>query len=240
MQNKLTAYCLLDKSMLELGPTYLDNYVRMILKEALACGLEAAIVSGNGVDSPIGLDRDIHHGVEVSTSTGYPQKTPKKLSSLLPATYGKLLVNLAKTETWEDEEHNEHGGRLRSFSAVLMICNQVDYLTKIMPATTVMNTAGEYKNNIFPFPTEVIISNEIKTGKAIICLPDEYFFGIGAAKEGNIEYSDDFKFLDDIRTFKIKMYGTGRAYDDTVAILVDIADLKPTFITIQTETNGAG
>lgn len=43
--------------------TYLDNYVRTVLQEALACGLEAAIVSGNGHNCPIGLDRDIHDGV---------------------------------------------------------------------------------------------------------------------------------------------------------------------------------
>lgn len=44
--------------------------------------------------------------------------------------------------------------------------------------------------------------------------------GIGGAKEGVIEYSDEFKFLEDKRTFKIKMYGMGRAYDNTVSVLL--------------------
>ena len=56
--------------------------------------------------------------------------------------------------------------------------------------------------------------------------------GIGGAKEGVIEYSDDFKFLEDKRTFKIKMYGMGRAYDNTVSILLDISALDPAYITV--------
>lgn len=235
-QNKLTAYCLMDQAMLELGPTYIDNYVRTVLKDALACGLEGAIVSGNGLNCPVGLDRDIHHGVTFSTATGYPQKTAKALASLSPAAYGALLANLAVTEAWEDDDEVTHGGRMRKFDKVLFICNQLDYLTKIMPATTIMNAAGTYTKDIFPFPTEVVVSNEVATGKAIVCLPDEYFAGIGSSKEGNIEFSDEFKFLDDVRTFKIKLYGTGRAYDDTVAVLVDISEMAPTYITVQNMT----
>ena len=33
---------------------------------------------------------------------------------------------------------------------------------------------------------------------------------------------------------KIKMYGTGRAYDNTVSILINIADLDPAYITVKT------
>ena len=58
--------------------------------------------------------------------------------------------------------------------------------------------------------------------------------GIGGSKEGVIEYSDDLKFLEDKRVYKIKMYGTGRAYDNTVSILINIADLDPAYITVKT------
>lgn len=58
-QCKLTCYATLPKDMLELGPVFLDNYIRTILIEALACGLENAIVSGTGKNMPIGLDRNI-------------------------------------------------------------------------------------------------------------------------------------------------------------------------------------
>ena len=50
-----------------------------------------------------------------------------------------------------------------------------------------MTAAGTYAKDLFPFPTEVVRSNEVKTGQAILCLPEEYFMGIGGNKDGNIE-----------------------------------------------------
>ena len=221
---KLTAYAVIPQDMLDLGPSFLDNYIRTILKEALYVALEKAIVSGSGKDEPIGLNRDIHEGVNFSTSTGYPEKTAIQVTNFLPANYGPLVAKLAVTEK----------GRMRSFDEVLMICNQVDYLNKIMPATTALTTGGTYARDLFPFPTEVVRSNEVKTGQAILCLPEEYFFGLGESKDGKIEYSDEFKFLQDARTYKIKLHGNGRPYDNTVAIVIDISKLDPAYVTVKT------
>lgn len=222
---KLSAFAVIEKDMLDLGPTFLDNYIRTFLKESLLCALEKAIVDGTGKNQPIGLTRDVSEDVNVSGGI-YPKKEKIAVTDFSPKTYGSLLAKLCVTEK----------GRNRKFNKVLMICNQQDYLTKIMPASTVLNSAGAYVNNLFPFPTDVEISNELATGEAVICLPEEYFMGIGGAKEGVIEYSDEFKFLEDKRVYKIKMYGMGKAYDDTVAILIDISNLDPAFITTKVET----
>lgn len=221
-QCKLSAFAVIEKDMLDLGPVFLDGYIRMFLKDALLCGLEQGIVNGDGNKKPIGLTRDIHEGVSVSGGV-YPKKTPIKVTSFAPAEYGKLLSKMVKNEK----------GRNRKFEKVLMICNQSDYLSKVMPATTVLNGAGAYVNNLFPFPTEVVISNELEDGEAVVCLPEEYFMGIGGSKEGVIEYTDELKFLEDKRVYKIKMYGMGKAYDDTVALLLDISELDPAYITVK-------
>lgn len=223
-QNKLSAFAAIPLDMLDLGPTFLDAYIRAVLKDAILCGLEKAIVDGTGKNQPIGLTRDVSEDVSVSAGV-YPPKTPIAVTSFTPAEYGKLLAKMAKNEK----------GRMRKFGKVLLICNQEDYLTKIMPATTVQNTSGTYINNLFPFPTDVTISNELETGKAVICLPEEYFMCIGGAKEGVITYSDEYKFLEDMRYYKIKTYGAGKAYDDTVSILLDITGLNPAYITVNTD-----
>lgn len=137
---------------------------------------------------------------------------------------------MAKTEEYTDDNSKKHGGRTRKFGSVLMIVNQVDYLTKIMPATTLLNTNGAYVKDVFPFPTEVVISNEVETGKAILCLPNEYFMAMGGAKEGVIEYSKDFQFLDDATTYKIKTYGNGKCTDNTCSLLLDISGLEEAVI----------
>lgn len=219
---KLTAFAVIPMDMLDLGPEFLDNYIRTIMKEALYVALEKSIVSGNGKNQPIGLNRDIHEGVDFNSSTGYPEKAAVEVTSFLPAEYGPVVAKLAKTEK----------GVMRTFDSVLMICNQEDYLTKVMPATTVLNTAGTYSRDLFPFPTEVVRSNEVETGKAILCLPEEYFFGLGSSKDGKIEYSDEYKFLEDTRTYKIKLHGNGRPWDNTVAIVLDISKLDPAYITV--------
>ncbi|MCI9110893.1 phage major capsid protein [uncultured Clostridium sp.] len=223
VQCKLSAFTVIEKDMLDLGPVFLDGYIRMFLKDALLCGLEKAIVNGTGKDQPIGLTRNISEDVTI-TGGVYPKKEKIVVETFAPAEYGKLLSRMVKNEK----------GRSRKFNKVLLICNQGDYLSKVMPATTVLNGAGAYVNNLFPFPTDTVISNELEDGEAIICLPEEYFMGIGGAKEGIIEYSDELKFLEDKRVYKIKMYGMGKAYDNTVSLLIDISNLDPAYITVKT------
>lgn len=221
--NKLSAFMIVPVDMLQLGARFIDNYVRMLLVEAIALGLEYGIVKGTGVNEPVGLIRDIHEGVSFNTETGYPAKEKIAVKDFTPANYGDLLARLAKTEK----------GNSRRITGVTLICNQSEYFKKIMPATTFHNTDGLYTRDVFPFPTDVVISNELADNEAVLCLPEEYFFGLGSNKKGTIEYSDEFKFLEDARTYKIKMHGNGRAYDNTVALYLDITDIDPAFITVK-------
>ena len=57
--DKLSAFIPVAKSMLDLGPAWLDRYVRAILGEALAFGLEEAIVNGTGKNMFIGMNRQV-------------------------------------------------------------------------------------------------------------------------------------------------------------------------------------
>lgn len=226
-QNKLSCYCFIEKGMLDLGPTFLDGYIRAILKEAMANGLEYGVVKGTGYKEPIGLIRDIHAGVSFTTGTGYPEKTTGQgkysATSFETADYGKLVSYLAKTEK----------GATRSFNHVVLVCNLVDYLTKVMPATTVRTPQGTYVNDVFPFPTDVVVSNQVDTGEAIMFVEDEYKLFAGGQRGQVIEYSDDYKFIEDLRYFKVKQYADGRAFDNTSAILLDISNLEPTYTTVK-------
>lgn len=222
-QNKLSAYAIIELGMLDLGPTFLDGYIRAVLSEAIMAGLELAIVSGTGVNEPVGLIRDIHEGVSYSSTTGYPAKTKVALKSFTPADYGAVLAQLATTES----------GHKRKFTSVGLICNQTDYLTKVMPATTALNANGTYVNNLFPFPTNVYVSNALTDGEAVLFLESEYFMGMGGSKNGVIEYSDEAKFLEDQRVFKVKQYGAGRAFDNTSALYLNISGLAPAYINVR-------
>lgn len=216
-QRKLSAFLPIAKSMLDLGPVWMDKYIRTILAEALALGLEEGIINGTGKDMPIGMNRQVGENVVV-TGGVYPLKTLVPVNSLDPITYGSLLGTMAIDEK----------GNPRVITEVVLIVNPVDYLTKIMPATTVRTAAGTYNNNVFPFPTKAIQSVVVEQGKAIIGIGKRYFMGIGTAKSGKIEYSDDYKFLEDERVYLVKLYGHGEPLDNKAFVYADITGLVPT------------
>ena len=91
---KLSAFIPVCKAMLELGPEWLDNFVRKVLYEALANGLEYGIVDGTGKDMPIGMTRHVGEGVTV-TGGVYPRKNKIKLNALTPDAIGNLLGLIA-------------------------------------------------------------------------------------------------------------------------------------------------
>lgn len=227
---KLTAYMFVTFDMLDLGPAWIDKYVRETLAEALSVGLETAIVDGNGVNQPVGMTRNFTGSF--NSSTGYARNSATAIKALDTDTYGTLLSTLAKAPN----------GNIRTISEVVLIVNPVDYFTKVMPATTVLAPDGTYRNNIFPFPTKLIQSVGAPEGHAIIGLAPRYFMGMGTAKGGKLEYDDSYKFIEDLRTYKIKLYGMGKPLDKNAFIYLDISNLKnvlPTFKVVTETTTGS-
>lgn len=214
--NKLSAFLPVGKAMLDLGPVWMDKYVRTILTEAIYNGLENAIICGTGKNEPIGMTRQVGEGVTV-TGGVYPEKETVTVESLDPVAYGTLLSTLTKTEK----------GNARTVTHVIMIVNPTDYLTKIMPATTIRSADGRYVSDVFPFPTTVIQSKYVAENRMIVGIGQRYFAGIGTAKSGKIEYSDEYRFLEDERVYLTKLYGHGEPLDNNAFLYCDITNLAP-------------
>lgn len=217
-QNKLSAFAVIPMGLLEMGPTFLDSYIRTILKDAIACGLEEAIVKGDGDGKPVGLMMKltgavdgVHQAKEAIAVTDFGVKS-----------MGSLIARMAKTEK----------GQNRPVGKLSLICNANDYYTLVAPAVRVQNMSGAYVDN-FAFPMEVIISEAVETGKAILADLNNYFVGVGFAKEGVIEFSDEAQFVADKRVYKVKTYANGRAIDENSALLLDISGLQPAVITVK-------
>lgn len=219
-QNKLSAFIPVCKAMLDLGPVWLDRYVRAILSEALYLGLEDGILNGKGqtanLHEPIGMRKDLSKAVD--PAAGYADKTKVAMTSLDPVSYGQILANLSKTEN----------GQNRVVQSVILVVNPKDYLTKIMPATTPRATDGIYTHNVFPFPTTVIQSSRMPENEAIIGIGNRYLMAAGTGKSGKIEYSDEYHFLEDERVYLTKFYGHGQPKDNNSFQLLDITNLEPT------------
>lgn len=213
-QKKLSAFIPVCKAMLEIGPAWLDRYVRAILAEAIANGVESAIIDGNGLDEPIGMRRDPDGAID--PANGYDELVPIELNEITPASYGALIAELSVSPNNLNRVVNE----------VIFICNPVDYLTKVLPAVVYQQPDGTYVNR-FPFPTKVVKSAFVPANEAIIGIAKQYFFGLGSGKGGKIEYSDHYHFIEDERVYITKLYGNGKPLDGKSFILLDITDLAP-------------
>lgn len=211
----LTAFLPVAKSMLDLGATWLDSYVREVLKDAIYCGLEEAIVAGTGVNMPIGMMKDIA-AAHVDGSE-YPDKEAIAITRFDAQQYGGIIAKLAKSRN----------GRPRKVGNVIMVVNPVDYFNKVMPATTIQRPDGTYANDVLPYPTTIIQSEEVPANKAVVGLADKYFMGMGTSKDGVIEYDDSYKFLQRERVYAAFLYGNGKPLDNNAFEVLDITNLEP-------------
>lgn len=224
---KLTAFLPVCKSILTLGPAWLDRFVRGVLYEQLACGLENAIISGTGNKQPIGMDRNVGSDASV-TGGNYPQKDAEAITDLSPKTVGALVAKLAKDESGKD----------RKVSGLILVVNPQDYYKLIMPATTLMSPSGQYQRDILPVPADIIPCEAVTAGEAIFGMAKRYFATAGTSAGGKIEYSDHAQFLDDNRVYMIKYHGNGRPKDNNAFLRLNISGLKPLSWAVTAATTG--
>ncbi len=220
----LTAFMPIAKSMLDLGPTWLDSYVRAVLQDALYVGLEEGIVCGTGINMPIGMMKDLN--AARTNEEEYPDKEAIKVTAFTPEIYGNLISKMAISRN----------GRPRSVGEVIMLVNPVDYFQRVMPATTIQRPDGTYANDVFPYPTTAIQCEEVPKGKAVFGIAKQYFMGIGTGKDGTIEYDDSYKFLQRERVYAAFLYGTGKPKDNNSFLVLDISELKPAAYTVITKS----
>lgn len=205
---KLSAYIPVAKSMLDLGPQWLDRFVREVLYESLAIALEEAIVSGTGKDQPIGMIKDLDGAV---VDGEYPDKTATALADFDPATLGaEIMAPLTKNGT-------------RPVPEVIMIVNPLDYWGKIFPNTTRLTADGTYVYGVLPISANIIQSAAVPEGTMIAGVARDYFMGVGSTQK--IDYSDHYKFLEDERTYIAKQYANGKPVDNESFLVFDISSM---------------
>lgn len=222
--DKLSAFLPVSKAMLDLGPNWLDEYVRQVLYEALANGLEYGIINGTGKDEPIGMMRQVGEGVTVTGGT-YPAKSPVKMTALDMTQMGNVTAIIAR----------DSKGQARTVSNLILVVNPVDYFRRVLPATKMLTPEGAYVSTL-PVNAEIVQSAAVPEGKAVYGMANKYFLGAGMAKDGKIEFSDEYRFLEDERVYLIKLYANGFALDNNAFLVLDISKLQPVRFEVVTKT----
>lgn len=210
---KYTAYFLIPKDFVKFNftfaPMWVDQYIRIILSECVAFGLEKTIVQGDGDDQFIGMDRNTSTAVDGV----YSQKTAVELADWDEA-YATVVADMAV----------DANGDYRDVPEVLLVVNPIDYIKKIRRLQNTITHAGIIDMISHTWPTKVVTSAFVGQKKAIAGIAKNYFAAINGGKSGIIEYSDEYQFLEDNRVYTTRVYGNGRPIDNTSFVYLDITD----------------
>lgn len=226
---KLSAFMVVSQDYLELGPVWLDQYIRVTLSNSIAAALENAIVDGTGNGEPIGMTRDVSSSANVIGGV-QPRMEAVTLSDLSPESLGKLVSKLTR-------DPND-ATKSRAVGELVFIVNPFAYWEKIFPATSYRRPDGTWIKDVLPIPATIVQSGALDKSHAVLGIPKNYFAGLGVlGKNGVISYSDEVRFLDDERVYKARMQGNGRPMDECSFLYIDITGLKVTIpVSVKQET----
>jgi hypothetical protein len=210
-QLKLTAFIPLANDMLKLGPVWVERYVRTMITEAMAVGLEKGFVAGTGKDQPIGLLKDLKGNVVDGV---YPDKATAGTLTFEP---GRKTINelkgvvkkLAIRPVGKDEKE-----KVRNVAGkVVMVTNPFDTFD-IQANATIQNAAGVYVTNLpfNPTPTESVF---VPQGKILFFVKGEYIAAMGGTEP--IKKFDQTLAMEDATLYIAKQFATGKPKDNYAA-----------------------
>lgn len=207
---KLSGFLVVCKAMFEIGPEWLDRYVRTLLAEVLAEELEKVVVNGDGNKKPIGMMRDLDGAV---TGGVFPEKTAVALPDFTPATIGeKILAPTTK-------------GGTRTYTGVTLLINPLDYASKFFALGAKRKDDGTWTHDNFAVPgLEIIQTPAVPVGKVVSGKPKDYFMGV--ASEGKIVKSDEVRFIEDQRVYLMRQLAMGKPLDNVSFTVFDISDMS--------------
>lgn len=214
--NSLSAFMFVPRAIINMGYKWIDRFVRTVLLEVNEEGIETGIIAGDGKESPIGLLKDLEGAV---VSGKYPDKEAVVITDFGPDSFGKDVLPTL----------NRNGKR--TVDTIVIIANQNEIDTKIYKATHVLGFNGyvkadNYKNFVY------VACPDVPENKAIAYIPKKYVAGISRM---GIDFSDHYKFLEQLRTYSILTYGNGRLKSNDDAVVLDITNLKELKPIVQTE-----
>lgn len=212
-QLKLTAYAVVPNDMLELGPVWMERYVRTIAVETISVGLEYGFVNGSGQSQPIGLlkDKDPDTGaVTDKTSSGTLTFAPSERGEVVA---GELfgVVNALSTDA--------AGRRRRNLSnKVVMVVNPQDAIA-IQFRNTIQTANGQWVTAL-PYNIQVVESSEVPAKKAIFFVKDEYIAVVAGGYK--LKRFNETLAMEDATLYTIKQFANGRPKDNKTALVYDL------------------
>lgn len=224
-QLKLTAFAVIPKDMLELGPEWVERYVRTLLVESYSVGLEYGLVNGRGPTNsePIGLMKNVDGdtgAVTTKTSSGTLTFAPSQFGEVVAGELHDVIKALS----------TDAAGKARKvLNKVVMVVNPVDAIS-VQFRNTIQTANGQWVTAL-PYNIKVVESEEISEKKALFFVQGQYLAALAGGYKAN--KFDQTLAIEDAMLYTIKQFANGKPKDNKAALLYDL-DIQ--FVVTEPET----
>ena len=212
--NKLTAFAAIPNDMLELGPNYIERYVRTLLVQSYSTGLEQGMLNGRGAANkePIGLTMD----VDPVTSAVTPKVAAGTLT-FAPSQFGETVVGELH-QVVQFLSTDAAGNSVDAIGNIVMVVNPADYVS-VMARNTIQTQAGSFVNNL-PFGITAVQSRAVTAGTAVFFNPTRY----SASLVGGVQIKkfDQTLAIEDATLYTLKQIAYGEPRDNKAAVVYNI------------------
>ncbi|QEL68869.1 MULTISPECIES: phage major capsid protein [unclassified Bacillus cereus group] len=213
-QLKLTAFAAIPNDMLELGPEWVERYVRTLLVESYSVGLEFGFVNGGGsvAHQPVGLMKD------VNATTG--AVTDKKSSGTLtfaPSQFGEVVAG-ELYEVVKALSTDAKGKSRKVLNNIVMVVNPVDSIG-VQARNTIQTSTGQWVMAL-PYNIQTVESEEVPVGKALFFVKGQYLAAIAGGYK--LKKFDQTLAIEDAMLYTIKQFANGKPKDNKAALVYDL------------------
>lgn len=219
-QLALTAFFLISNDTLDLGPQWVDRFVRLCLTEALAEAWEENVIAGDGDNKPIGLLRDpdtVGFTEKVSKGTLTFKDAPTMVSELAGVLKGLSTYTrkIGKNDKTGEKVTRKVDGK------VYLIVNPANYYDIVARVTT-QNASGAFVTNLPFIPQANIIESTYVPENKLIAFVGGQYDATNSRAEKLYVYKETFA-MRRATLYAVDMVGNGRPTDNDAAHVYDIA-----------------
>ncbi|WP_110931067.1 phage major capsid protein [Paenibacillus bouchesdurhonensis] len=215
-QLKLTAYAVIPNDMLELGPEWVERYVRELLKESYSTGLEYGFVNGRGATQkePVGLMKDVAENGAVTT------KTSNGTLTFAPSQFGEVVAGELH-DVVAALSVDAKGKKVKVAGKVVMVVNPTDAIA-VQFRNTIQTTNGQWVTAL-PYNVQVVESDQIPTKQALFFVKGRYNARLAGGV--TVKKFDQTLAIEDATLYTLKQFANGEPKDNKTALLYDL-DIK--------------
>lgn len=211
-QFKLTAFAAIPNDMTELGPVWVERYVRTVLVESYSVGLEYGFVNGTGANQPIGLMKNVDPDTNAVTA-----KTSSGTLTFAPSEFGEVVAG-ELYEVIKALSTDAEGKSLKVLNKVVMVVNPVD-LIGVQARNTIQTANGQWVMAL-PYNIQVVESEEVPVGKALFFVKGRYLAAIAGGYK--LKKFDQTLAIEDATLYTIKQFANGKPKDNKTALVYDL------------------